>query len=213
MEISNRPRWRFCSKVPNESKLFSKPRWWKIAIRPLAKFKMPTGKRDEAWLSKATLVRRTLANLWRKLREDLIVIWKEAGHLEANIAVESNARSIRNDSADFAANSRRWTDHEPLLLEPTIDNGGFDDEPTIGALEDSSSQDDSPAKEKEVTTESFRAMSIQGSDQSSATYRKPAPVLAGVKTLRDQEKSQPRPRNTMTKKSLNVIRLMFPSGP
>lgn len=38
MEISDRPLWLFCSRNPDESKLFSKPRWWAMAIRPLDKY-------------------------------------------------------------------------------------------------------------------------------------------------------------------------------
>lgn len=85
--ISNRPQWRFCLKPPDEPKLFRTPRRWAMAIRPLSKFKMPTGTRDEAWLSKATSVRMVLASLWRKLREDLTMIWRQAAHLEADIEV------------------------------------------------------------------------------------------------------------------------------
>ena len=58
-----------------------------MAIRPLSKFKMPTGTRDEAWLSKATSIRMVLASLWRKLREDLTMIWRQAAHLEVDIEV------------------------------------------------------------------------------------------------------------------------------
>lgn len=80
-EISNRPQWRFCLKTPDEPKLFRPPRRWAMAIRPLSKFKIPTGTRDEAWLSKATSVRMILASLWRKLTEDLTMIWRQAAHL------------------------------------------------------------------------------------------------------------------------------------
>ena len=78
-EISDRPQWRFCRKTPGEPKLpvFRTPRQWAMTIRPLSKFKMPTGTRDEAWLSKATSVRMVLASLWRKLREDLTMIWRQ----------------------------------------------------------------------------------------------------------------------------------------
>lgn len=50
-----------------------------------AEINMPIGTRDEAWLLRATSVRTVLAHLWRKLREDPTKIWKQAGHLEADI--------------------------------------------------------------------------------------------------------------------------------
>lgn len=52
-----------CLKTSDEPKLFRTPRRWAMAIRPLSKFKMPTGTRDEAWLSKATSIRMVLASL------------------------------------------------------------------------------------------------------------------------------------------------------
>lgn len=85
MEVSDRHISRFYGKQPNESKLVSNPRLWAVKIRPLDKFKMPTSERDEAWLSEATSVRTVLSRLWRKLREDPTAIWKQAGHLEADI--------------------------------------------------------------------------------------------------------------------------------
>ncbi|CAD6583966.1 MAG: hypothetical protein ASARMPRED_001565 [Alectoria sarmentosa] len=224
MEISDRPLWRFCSRVPDEPKLFRKPRWWAVAIRPLDKFKMPTGKRDEAWLSKATSVRIVLAKLWRKLREDLTVIWKQAGHLEADMermramlsqyeTTEQTSRwAAEKQHIISAAKSKRWTDHEPLVWEPTVDTETLDDKPTTEALEGSSSQDEPQAQEEELTTEAFSDMSIQGRDQSSATYRRPAPTIAGLQTTAQREKSPTRRRYVITKQSLNVIRLMFPSG-
>lgn len=224
MKHSDRHIWRFCSKVPDELKLFSKPSEWSVVILPLAKFKMPTGKRDEAWLSKAMLVRRALANLWRKLREDLTVIWRQAEHLEADIerlramlshyeTTEQMTRlAAEKQRIISAAESKRWTDHEPLVWEPTIDTAVLDDEPATGAVEDSSSLDDLQAKEEELTMEASRNMNIQSSDQSSSAYRQQAPKFADVQPLRSQEKSLPRPRYTITKGSLNVIQLMFPSG-
>ena len=85
LEISDRFCWRLWTRAPDELKLFTAPRWWAEAIRPVEKFKMPPGKWDEVWLSKATSVRNLLADLWKKLREDLTEIWKQAEHLEADI--------------------------------------------------------------------------------------------------------------------------------
>lgn len=68
-----------------------------------------------------------------------------------------------------AANSKRWTDHEPLVWVPTIDTTALEDEPTTGTLEDSSSLDDLRAKEEELAMESSRDMSIQSNNQSAAT--------------------------------------------
>lgn len=74
MEMSDRSCWRFWTRAPDELKLLTAPRWWAEAIRLLDKFKTPTGKWDEVWLSKTTFVRKLLADLSRKLREDLTVI-------------------------------------------------------------------------------------------------------------------------------------------
>ena len=128
-EILNRPQWRFCLKTPDEPKLFRTPRRWAMAIRPLSKFKMPTGTRDEPWLSKAASVRIVLASLWRKLREDLTMVWRQAGHLEVDIEIlramlsqyettEQLSRwAAEKQRIVSAAKCKRWTDHEPLIGE------------------------------------------------------------------------------------------------
>ena len=195
-----------------------------MAIRLLSKFKMPTGTRDEGWLSKATSVRMVLASLWRKLREDLTMIWRQAAHLEVDIEVlramlsryemtEQLSRwAAEKQRIVSAANSKRWTDHEPLIWEQPDSIEALQDKPRSERLETTSNQDDKPAQDEELTTEAFKNVSIQGSSQSSVNYGQSAPRLMDAQTKREQEKLQPRPRHTLTKRSLNVIQLMFQAG-
>lgn len=110
------------------------------------------------------------------------------------------------------ANSKRWTDHELLVWEPIIDAGAFDNDPATEGFRESSRQDNKQERDESLITEAFRNLSIQASHRSSATYVQPVPSIANVQTPKDQEKSQPRPRYTITEQSLNVIRPMFPSG-
>ena len=224
MEISDRPQWRFCSKTPNEPKLFSTPRRWAMAIQPLDKFRMPTGTRNEAWLLKANSVRTVLASLWRKLREDLTTIWRQAGHLEADIeryrtllsqyeTPEQLSRwAIEKDRIISAAKSKRWTDHEPLVWEQPSAIEAPRDKPTTEGFKTSIDQRDEPLQEEDLTTEAFKDIRIS-SDQSSATYDQGAQRFRNGGKPQEQEKPEPRPRYTVTKRSLKVIQLLFPSGP
>ena len=224
MEISDRSYWRFWTRTPDELKLFTTPRQWAETIRPLDKFKMPTGTRDALWLSKANAVRQVLANLWRKLREELTEIWKQAEHLEADIERSREVLSQYEKTEQLSrwaaekqriisnAHSKRWTDHEALVWEPFNEAEALENNPTTEATGDSSRQDDEEEQEGNLTVEAVRDLSIQGSHQQSATYIQPAPSMANAETPASQEKPQPRPRYTITKQSLNVVRLMFPSG-
>ena len=221
MEISDRPLWRFCAKTPDEPKLFSTPRRWATAIQPLDKFKIPTETRDEAWLSKASSVRMVLASLWRKLREELTTIWRQAGHLEADIqrlramlsqyeTTEQLSRwAAEKERIVSAAQSKRWTDHEPLVWEQSGDIEALQEKPTTEESKISRKQDDKPVQEVKSTTRAFKDISIQSSGLSSVTHGQAAPRLTNT---RDQEKLEPRSHFTVTKRSLNVIRLMYPSG-
>ena len=223
MEISDRPQWRWCMKTPDERKLFSTPRRWAMAIQPLDKFRMPTGTRNEAWLLKASSVRTVLASLWRKLREDLTTIWRQAGHLEADIeryrtllsqyetAEQLSRWAAEKDRIVSAAKSKRWTDHEPLVWEQPSDIEALQDKPTTEGFQTSIDQSDEPLQEEDLTTEAFKDIRIS-SDQSSATYDQAAQGSRGAGKPQGQEKPQPRSRYTVTKRSLNVIQLLFPSG-
>ena len=223
MKISDRQTWKFCSKTPNEPKLFSTPRRWAMAIQPLDKFRMPTGTRNEAWLLKASPVRMILASLWRKLREDLTVIWRQAGHLEADIeryrtmlsyyeAAEQLSRwATEKDRIVSAAKSKRWTDHEALVWEQPSHNEPLQDKPTTEGSKTSIDQSDEPLREEDLTTEAFKDIYISG-DQSSATYNQAAQRFREAEKSPEQEKPEPRSRFTVTKRSLNVIQLLFPSG-
>ena len=223
MEISDRPQWRWCMKTPDERKLFSTPRRWAMAIQPLDKFRMPTGTRNEAWLLKASSVRTVLASLWRKLREDLTTIWRQAGHLEADIeryrtllsqyetAEQLSRWAAEKDRIVSAAKSKRWTDHEPLVWEQPSDIETLQDKPTTEGFQTSIDQSDEPLQEDDLTTEAFKDIRIS-SDQSSATYDQAAQGSRGAGKPQGQEKPEPRSRYTVTKRSLKVIQLLFPSG-
>ena len=223
-DISNRPQWRFCCKTPNEPKLFSTPKRWAMAIQPLDKFRMPTGTRDEAWLVKASAVRTVLASLWRKIREDLSAVWREAGHPEADIerlramlsqyeTTEQLSRwAAEKERIVSAAKSKGWTDHEPLVWEQPSDLEALQDKPTTEGFEVSSSQDDKPEQKENQTIKAFRDISIQSNDQSAVTHGPAAPQLTDAQKRQEPKKAEARSRYTVSKRSLNVIQLMFPSG-
>ena len=223
MEISDRSQWRFCSKTSNEPKLFSTSRRWAMAIQPLDKFRMPTGTRNEAWLLKASSVRMILASLWRKLREDLTTIWRQAGHLEADIeryrtllsqyetAEQISRWDTEKDRIVSAAKSKRWTDHEPLIWEQPSDIEALQEKPTTEEFKTSTDQGDELLQEEDLTTEAFKDIRIS-SDQSSATHDQAAQRFRDAGKPQEQEKPESRSRYTVTKRSLKVIQLLFPSG-
>ena len=159
----------------------------------------------------------------RKLREDLTTIWRQAGHLEADVEryrtlltqYETAERLSRwvaeKDRIVSAARSERWTDHEPLVWKQLSDIEALQDKPTTEGFKTSIDQSDEPLQEEDLTTEAFKDIRI-GSDQSSATYNQKLQRFTGAEEPQEQEKLQPRSRYTVTKRSLNVIQLLFPSG-
>ena len=223
VEISDRPQWRFYSKTPNEPKLFSTPRRWAMAIQPLDKFRMPTGTRNEAWLLKATSVRTVLASLWRKLREDLTTIWGQVGYLEADIeryrtmlsqyeTTEQLSRwAAEKDRIISAAKSKRWIDHEALVWEQPSDIEFLQDKPATEGYKTSIDQGDETLQEQDLTTEALKDTRI-GSDRSSATHDQAVQRFRDAEKPQAQEKPEPRSRYMVTKRSLKVIQLLFPSG-
>lgn len=71
---------------------------------------------------------------------------------------ELSRRAAENQRTISAANSKRSTDHKPLVWEPTDDTGALNDKPTTGEPEDSSSQDDKRAKDEDLTPEASRTV-------------------------------------------------------
>ena len=223
MELSDRSSWRFSSKSPNEPKLFSTPRRWAMAIQPLDKFRMPTGTRNEAWLLKASSVRMVLASLWRKLREDLTTIWRQAGHLEADIeryramlsqyetAEQLSRWAAEKERIVSTAKSKRWTDHETLVWEQPRDIEALQDKPTTEGFKTSIDQRDEPVQEEDPRTEASKDIKIS-SDQYSITHDQAAQRTREAKKPLEQQKPEAPSRYAVTKRSLNVIRLLFPSG-
>lgn len=137
------------------------------------------------------------------------MIWRQAAHLEVDIEVlrallsqygmtEQLSRwAAEKQRIVSAANSKRWTDHEPLIWEQPDSIEALQDKPRSERLETTSNQDDKPAQDEELTTEAFKNVSIQGSNPSSVNYGQSAPRFMDAQTKREQEKLQPRPRYTL----------------
>ncbi|KAF6224468.1 hypothetical protein HO133_011045 [Letharia lupina] len=89
-------------------------------------------------------------------------------------------RAAEKQRTISAANSKRWTDHKPLVGDPTDDTGALNDKPTTGELEDSSSQDDKQAKDEDLTPEASRTVSAGANFHARTHPTRPGRVTASL---------------------------------
>lgn len=98
-----------------------------------------------------------------------------------------------------------------MIWEQPSDIEALQEKPTTEEFKTSTDQGDELLQEEDLTTEAFKDIRIS-SDQSSATHDQAAQRFRDAGKPQEQEKPESRSRYIVTKRSLKVIQLLFPSG-
>lgn len=133
--------------------------------------------------------------------------------LSLNETTEQLSRwAAEKERVAAAANSKRWTDHEPLVWEKPEAKEGLQKEPKAQVHESPGIKDDKQAEEVDPNIEAVKKITVDDSDQSLAAYGQSESRLKEAQVPQEREKSTSRPRFPITKRSLHVVDLLFPSG-